>query len=73
MQKTFLKSYRYTENIYEILQVWKNIPEILQSIWKTFLKSYGYKEIIADEKLIKRKENKTVEGYKKISEMLRIY
>jgi hypothetical protein len=51
----------------------KYIPELLQRIWKTFLKSYGYREIIAEEKLIKRKENKTVEVYKKISEMLDIY
>jgi hypothetical protein len=47
-RKTFLKSYRYAENI-------------LQSIWKTFLKSYGYTENIADEKLINGNENKTVE------------
>ncbi len=87
-----MQSYRYTENISEIilvnwkhswnptgiqkniceiLQVWNHIPEILQSIWKTFLKSYGYREIIADEKWIKRGKNKTVEVYiKKISEIL---
>jgi hypothetical protein len=32
----------------------KYIPELLQRIWKTFLKSLGYREIIADEKLIKK-------------------